>query len=76
MFLFEKRYDALHDPPVLANAFNGTCQSGQLLLRGYEQELADVSQVVVNSGQAMFQKCCSVDSGTGDEHEAADTMTP
>ena len=41
MFLFEKRYDALHDPPVLANAFNGTCQMGQLLLRGYEQELAN-----------------------------------
>ena len=41
MFLFEKRYDALHNPPVLANAFNGTCQMGQLLLRGYEQELAN-----------------------------------
>lgn len=41
MFLFEKRYDALHDPPVLANAFNGTCQMGQLLLKGYEQELAN-----------------------------------
>eukprot|EP00566_Odontella_aurita_P007066 CAMPEP_0113539014 /NCGR_PEP_ID=MMETSP0015_2-20120614/7689_1 /TAXON_ID=2838 /ORGANISM="Odontella" /LENGTH=746 /DNA_ID=CAMNT_0000438659 /DNA_START=127 /DNA_END=2367 /DNA_ORIENTATION=+ /assembly_acc=CAM_ASM_000160 len=41
MFLFEKRYDALHHPPELANGFNGTCQSGQLLLRGYEQEMAN-----------------------------------
>lgn len=39
MFLFEKNYDALHDPPQLKNTLNGTCQTGQLLLRGYVQEL-------------------------------------
>lgn len=39
-FLFEKRYDALQDPANgLSNELNGTCQLGQLLLRGYEQEL-------------------------------------
>lgn len=36
MFLFEKRYDARHRPPNLANGMNGTCQIGQLLLKGYE----------------------------------------
>jgi len=40
MFLYEKRYDALHNPSHnLKNELNGTCQSGQLLLRGYGQEL-------------------------------------
>lgn len=39
MFLFEKRYDALQKPPQLRNSLNGTCQLGQLLLRGYVQEL-------------------------------------
>ena len=38
MFLFEKNYDALNDPPQLRNMLNGTCQKGQLLLRGYVQE--------------------------------------
>ena len=37
MFLFEKKYDALQPP--LSNQLNGTCQVGQLLLRGYVQEL-------------------------------------
>eukprot|EP00560_Eucampia_antarctica_P008333 CAMPEP_0197826666 /NCGR_PEP_ID=MMETSP1437-20131217/3591_1 /TAXON_ID=49252 ORGANISM="Eucampia antarctica, Strain CCMP1452" /NCGR_SAMPLE_ID=MMETSP1437 /ASSEMBLY_ACC=CAM_ASM_001096 /LENGTH=611 /DNA_ID=CAMNT_0043427195 /DNA_START=140 /DNA_END=1975 /DNA_ORIENTATION=- len=37
MFLFEKRYDGLTKP--LKNIMNGTCQMGQLLLRGYVQEL-------------------------------------
>jgi hypothetical protein len=37
MFLFEKEYDALQEP--LSNELGGTCQVGQLLLRGYEQEL-------------------------------------
>ena len=37
MFLFEKEYDALKEP--LENELGGTCQVGQLLLRGYEQEL-------------------------------------
>jgi hypothetical protein len=41
MFLFEKRYDALQNPPRLSNELNGTCQRGQLLLRGYDQELAN-----------------------------------
>ena len=40
-FLFEKRYDALNDPPLLKNSLNGTCQMGQLLLRGYEQQIAN-----------------------------------
>jgi len=40
MFLYEKRYDALQYPSLgLKNELNGTCQSGQLLLRGYVQEL-------------------------------------
>ena len=33
MFLFDKRYDA----PV-KNILNGTCQEGQLILRGYDQQ--------------------------------------
>jgi ubiquitin-like domain-containing CTD phosphatase 1 len=39
MFLFEKNYDALMDPPQLRNTFKGNCQKGQLLMRGYVQEL-------------------------------------
>ena len=39
MFLFDKQYDVLQHPPQLKNQLNGTCQMGQLLLRGYEQEL-------------------------------------
>lgn len=38
-FLFEKIFDSLQDPPQLRNSLNGTCQMGQLLLRGYVQEL-------------------------------------
>jgi hypothetical protein len=37
MFLFEKKYDALKYPQ--RNEMNGTCQKGQLLLQGYDQEL-------------------------------------
>ena len=37
MFLFEKKYDALTFPQH--NGLNGTCQQGQLLLQGYDQEL-------------------------------------
>ena len=38
--LFEKRYDALQDEgDNLSNILNGTCQQGQLILAGYEQEL-------------------------------------
>jgi hypothetical protein len=36
-FLFEKQYNALQSP--LKNELNGTCQVGQLLLRGFQQEL-------------------------------------
>lgn len=42
MFLYEKRFDALEDPEDgLTNELNGTCQVGQLLLQGYEQEIAN-----------------------------------
>jgi hypothetical protein len=42
MFIFEKHYDALLYPQYkLSNAFHGTCQLGQLLLQGYEQELTN-----------------------------------
>jgi hypothetical protein len=42
MFLFEKKYDALMDPDNgLTNELNGTCQAGQLLLQGYEQEITN-----------------------------------
>jgi ubiquitin-like domain-containing CTD phosphatase 1 len=36
-FLFEKQYNALQSP--LKNELNGTCQVGQLLDRGFQQEL-------------------------------------
>eukprot|EP00542_Grammatophora_oceanica_P022142 CAMPEP_0194036752 /NCGR_PEP_ID=MMETSP0009_2-20130614/9116_1 /TAXON_ID=210454 /ORGANISM="Grammatophora oceanica, Strain CCMP 410" /LENGTH=639 /DNA_ID=CAMNT_0038678635 /DNA_START=42 /DNA_END=1961 /DNA_ORIENTATION=- len=39
MFLFEKKYDALQAP--LSNELEGSCQAGQLILQGYEQELAN-----------------------------------
>lgn len=40
-FLFEKHYDALEleDGNRTGNELNGDCQLGQLLMRGYEQEL-------------------------------------
>ena len=40
-FLFEKQYDALMFSHInrTGNELNGTCQMGQLLMRGYEQEL-------------------------------------
>jgi hypothetical protein len=42
MMLFEKYYDALSNPDDnLSNELNGTCQVGQLLLQGYEQELTN-----------------------------------
>ena len=41
-FLFEKRYDALLlMKNRTGNELNGTCQLGQLLMRGYEQELTN-----------------------------------
>lgn len=42
MFIFEKRYDSLKNPENnLRNELGGTCQLGQLLLQGYEQELTN-----------------------------------
>jgi len=39
-FLFEKRYDALSFPKDgLTNVLNGTCEMGQLLQQGYDQQL-------------------------------------
>jgi len=39
-FLFEKFYDALpYLKDGLSNELNGTCQKGQLIMQGYEQEL-------------------------------------
>mmetsp|Transcript_2565 Transcript_2565/g.4133 ORF Transcript_2565/g.4133 Transcript_2565/m.4133 type:complete len:601 (-) Transcript_2565:128-1930(-) len=43
MFLFEKKYDALSYPQH--NELNGTCQRGQLLLQGYDQELTNGEQL-------------------------------
>lgn len=45
MFLFEKRYDALQKTPQITNVFNGTCQVGQLLLQGFDQELRNGKQL-------------------------------
>lgn len=42
LFLFEKRYTALYNPEYnLSNELNGTCQAGQLILPGYEQEVSN-----------------------------------
>jgi hypothetical protein len=39
-FLFEKKYDGLVEPDgTIGNVLNGTCSTGQLLLKGYEQSL-------------------------------------
>lgn len=40
-FLFEKIFDALNtgEPGALTNELNGTCEKGQMLLQGYEQEI-------------------------------------
>ena len=40
-FLFEKVYDALNsgEQGALTNELNGTCQKGQMLLQGYEQQI-------------------------------------
>lgn len=37
MFLFNLEFDALKQP--LSNVLNGTCQEGQLLLQGYDQQV-------------------------------------
>ena len=52
MFLYEKVYDALQPP--LKNELNGTCQVGQLLLQGYEQEIMNgknIRQAYLYNGQ-------------------------
>lgn len=48
MFLFEKKYDTFTNifgsselKSTVTNELNGTCQLGQLLLQGYEQELTN-----------------------------------
>ena len=42
LFLFEKQYNALHFPKdKLANVLNGTCQMGQLIQQGYDQEVTN-----------------------------------
>lgn len=43
MLLFEKRYDSFLLKPLVnvTNELDGTCQLGQLLLKGYEQELVN-----------------------------------
>lgn len=43
IFLFEKFYDALEnnngEEGALTNELNGTCQKGQMILQGYEQQI-------------------------------------
>eukprot|EP00584_Thalassiosira_punctigera_P025375 CAMPEP_0172576440 /NCGR_PEP_ID=MMETSP1067-20121228/137726_1 /TAXON_ID=265564 ORGANISM="Thalassiosira punctigera, Strain Tpunct2005C2" /NCGR_SAMPLE_ID=MMETSP1067 /ASSEMBLY_ACC=CAM_ASM_000444 /LENGTH=655 /DNA_ID=CAMNT_0013369111 /DNA_START=103 /DNA_END=2070 /DNA_ORIENTATION=- len=63
-FLFEKRYDALLvSPGKTGNNLNGTCQMGQLLTRGYDQELKNG----LHLRQAYFY-----DGKTTDAHAASD----
>ena len=65
-FLFEKRYDALTiTPETTGNNLNGTCQLGQLLKRGYNQELANGLHI----RQAYFYD----GDQTADEHAASDS---
>eukprot|EP00984_Skeletonema_dohrnii_P014009 scaffold5861_cov98-Skeletonema_dohrnii-CCMP3373.AAC.7 len=70
-FLFEKRYDALLSKQTngggsieSGNILNGTCQMGQLLARGYEQELSN--------GKHLRQAYFYDGDKTADEHAAAD----
>mmetsp|Transcript_16080 Transcript_16080/g.34769 ORF Transcript_16080/g.34769 Transcript_16080/m.34769 type:complete len:668 (-) Transcript_16080:120-2123(-) len=65
-FLFEKRYDALTiSPAKTGNNLNGTCQLGQLLLRGYDQEL--------RNGLHLRQAYFYDGDNTADEHAASDS---
>lgn len=65
-FLFEKRYDALMVPPdKTGNNLNGTCQLGQLLLRGYDQE--------IRNGLHLRQAYFYDGDNTEDEHAASDS---
>lgn len=69
-FLFEKRYDALtfdvSDGSAVrtGNELNGTCQLGQLLTRGYDQEL--------RNGLHLRQAYFYDENNTADEHAASD----
>ena len=69
-FLFEKRYDALsissnNGDDKTGNNLNGTCQLGQLLMRGYDQEL--------RNGLHLRQAYFYDGDDTADEHAAADS---
>ncbi|KAL7543311.1 hypothetical protein ACHAXR_012620 [Thalassiosira sp. AJA248-18] len=64
-FLFEKRYDGLTiSPNKTGNNLNGTCQLGQLLMRGYDQEL--------RNGLHLRQAYFYDGDKTSDEHAASD----
>ena len=67
-FLFEKRYDALlpsqQSDGLSSNILNGTCQKGQLLAKGYEQEL--------KNGMHLRQAYFYDGDNTAEEHAAAD----
>ena len=65
-FLFEKRYDALTiSANRTGNNLNGTCQLGQLLTRGYDQEL--------RNGLHLRQAYFYDGNNTADEHAASDS---
>ena len=66
-FMFEKRYDALTIPPgdKTLNNLNGTCQLGQLIMRGYDQEL--------RNGLHLRQAYFYDGNNTSDEHAASDS---
>ena len=65
-FLFEKRYDALIiSPEKTGNNLNGTCQLGQLLMRGYDQEL--------RNGLHLREAYFYDGDKTSDEHAASDS---
>ena len=64
-FLFEKRYDALRtSAEATGNLLNGTCQLGQLIMRGYNQEL--------QNGQHLRQAYFYDGDKTQEEHAAND----
>lgn len=65
-FLFEKRYDALAiSPDKTGNLLSGTCQLGQLIMRGYDQEL--------RNGLHLRQAYFYDGNKTADEHAASDS---
>jgi hypothetical protein len=80
MFIFEKNYDALlvspkdgnnvNDNRHLTNLLNGTCQVGQLLLQGYEQQITNGKQFrqayVYDSSAASSSSSISSNDTTSD----------